>query len=262
MAVPKFLSWIALTGFVAALAATQATAPDVFGPAARATRPQQVSESSLNGLRWSFVRIRYQAWPELRRHYQTTYWSEPWAIDAPVAEQNLSRRVSAVTALDVGDPIVLTLDERRLWDYPWIYFVEPGTMNLTDDEVAILREFLLRGGTATFDDFHGPIEWTNFERQMKRVFPDREIVELDPDIRCSARSTASTRILRSRAWDRFCRGARGRNRASCRIGGRSSMIKVARWCWSTGTRTWVTAGSGRTPSPTRDTCDSPATHIA
>ena len=25
----------------------------------------------------------------------------------------------------------------------------------------ILREFLLRGGTLTFDDFHGPIEWAN-----------------------------------------------------------------------------------------------------
>ena len=30
---------------------------------------------------------------------------------------------------------------------------------MTDADVAILREFLLRGGTLTFDDFHGPIEW-------------------------------------------------------------------------------------------------------
>ena len=37
----------------------------------------------------------------------------------------------------------------------------------------ILREFLLRGGTATFDDFHGPYEWDNFASEMKRVFPDR-----------------------------------------------------------------------------------------
>ena len=41
-----------------------------------------------------------------------------------------------------------------------------------------LREFLLRGGTLTFDDFHGPIEWDNLEKEMKRVFPDRKIVDL------------------------------------------------------------------------------------
>ena len=42
----------------------------------------------------------------------------------------------------------------------------------------ILREYLLRGGTLTFDDFHGPIEWANLERELKRVFPDRKIVDL------------------------------------------------------------------------------------
>ena len=45
----------------------------------------------------------------------------------------------------------------------------------------ILREFLLRGGTLTFDDFHGPIEWDNLERELKRVFPDRKIVDLPPE---------------------------------------------------------------------------------
>ena len=51
---------------------------------------------------------------------------------------------------------------------------------LKDTEVPILREFLLRGGTLTFDDFHGPYEWELTERQLKRVFPDREIVEIAP----------------------------------------------------------------------------------
>ena len=58
--------------------------------------------------------------------------------------------------------------------------VQQETMRLRDDEVSILREFLLRGGTATFDDFHGPYEWDNFAKEMKRVFPDREPVELEP----------------------------------------------------------------------------------
>jgi hypothetical protein len=52
---------------------------------------------------------------------------------------------------------------------------------LKEAEVPILREFLLRGGALTFDDFHGPIEWANVERELKRVFPDRKIIDLPPD---------------------------------------------------------------------------------
>ncbi len=73
---------------------------------------------------------------------------------------------------------MLPLDSPSLFEHPWIYFVEPGTLKMTDTEVQNLREFLLRGGTATFDDFHGPIEWDHLEQQLKRVFPDRDIVEV------------------------------------------------------------------------------------
>jgi uncharacterized protein DUF4159 len=131
------------------------------------------------GLQWTFVRIRYTAFTVDNR-YRLDYWGEPWAIDAPAAEQNLSRRIRTATSIEVNDPIVLTLDDPKLWDQGWIYFVEPGNLRLRDDEVPILREFLLRGGTATFDDFHGPYEWDNFAAEMRRVFPDREIVEIEP----------------------------------------------------------------------------------
>jgi hypothetical protein len=132
----------------------------------------------LAGLQWTFVRIKYSA--QLTRNYRFDYWGEPWAIDAPAAEQNLSRRLKTVTSIEVGDPIVLTLEDPALWQYPWIYFVEPGNLRLKDEEVPVLREFLLRGGTATFDDFHGPYEWDNLVRELQRVFPDRRIVDLPP----------------------------------------------------------------------------------
>jgi hypothetical protein len=131
------------------------------------------------GLQWTFVRIRYTAFTVDSR-YQLDYWGEPWAIDAPAAEQNLSRRLRTATAIEVNDPIVLTLDDPQLWEHAWIYLVEPGNLRLKDTEVSNLREFLLRGGTATFDDYHGPLEWDNFAKEMKRVFPDREIVDLEP----------------------------------------------------------------------------------
>ena len=135
----------------------------------------------LDGLEWTFARIRYTSRDEQLRAFRALYWSDPWTVDGPAAEQNLSRRVGRVTAIEVRDSITITLEDARLFEYPWIYFVEPGNLRLTPPEVEILREYLLRGGTATFDDFHGPIEWAVVEGEMKRVFPDRDIVKLEPD---------------------------------------------------------------------------------
>ncbi|MBY0495288.1 MAG: DUF4159 domain-containing protein [Cyanobacteria bacterium] len=151
------------------------------GALAEAAQVPVVDGSKFAGLKWTFVRIKYGTYDnEGSQASRLQYWDEPWAIDAPAAEQNLSRRIKSVTAIDVGDPIVLTLEDPKLWENPWIYIVEPSNLVLKDTEVPILREFLLRGGTLTFDDFHGPYEWELFDKQMKRVFPDREIVEIAP----------------------------------------------------------------------------------
>ena len=144
-------------------------------------RPAQIVGPSLDGLDWTFVRMRYSSEAERLEQFRRRYWSEPWAIDAPAAEQNLSRRMGRVTSVRVKEPVVMELSDERLWEHPWIYFVEPANIELSDEEAGVLREFLLRGGTATFDDFHGPEEWDLFERQLKRVFPERDIVQLRPD---------------------------------------------------------------------------------
>jgi hypothetical protein len=146
--------------------------------ASLAAQGARLAGDRLAGLEWTFVRIRYSA--TNADTFRARYWSDPWAVDGPAAEQNLSRRLRSVTALQVNEPIVLTLDDPDLWTHPWIYFVEPGNLALSEAEAATLREFLLRGGTATFDDFHGPYEWAHFEREVKKVFPDRRIVELAP----------------------------------------------------------------------------------
>lgn len=137
-----------------------------------------VPDHRFAGLTWTFARIRYTSNAPMIRSRFSTFEDEPWFIDAPAAEQNLSRRLRTVTSIQVNEPVHLTLQDPNLWSYPWIYIVEPGNLHLTDEEVPILREFLLRGGTLTFDDFHGPLEWMTMEQEMKRVFPDRRIVDL------------------------------------------------------------------------------------
>ena len=138
------------------------------------------ADARFAGLQWTFARVRYDG-AKLPGLSGCDTYDECWTIDYPAAEQNLSRRVKTVTAIQVNDPVVVGLNDENLWTYPWIYLVEPGTWIPTDAEVKTLREFLLRGGTMTFDDFHGPIEWANLEKQLKRIFPDRPVVDLPPE---------------------------------------------------------------------------------
>ena len=167
---------------VAAAAGVLALASAVFVlPARVAAQRPSAGDSRYASLQWRFVRIRYHYDAAALRSTGDDVYGEPWGIDSPAAEQNLSRRVKTATAIQVEDPILLTLDDPKLFEHPWIYFVEPGALRLTDADAAHLREFLLRGGTAMFDDFHGPYEWDNLERQMKRVFPDRQIIEVPKD---------------------------------------------------------------------------------
>ena len=165
---------------IARLACVAVLAILISGPSLRhaLARSADVTNTSLSGLQWRFARVHYNAWPDLAARFVALYGVEPWAIDMPSAEDNLGRRLRTATALDVAAPIVVTLDDASVWDMPWLYFSEPGNLHLTDGDVATLREFLLRGGTATFDDFHGPIEWDNLARELQRVFPDRPIVDL------------------------------------------------------------------------------------
>jgi hypothetical protein len=132
------------------------------------------------GLQWRFVRIKYHFALE-GTHIPQDFYGEPWGIDSPAAEQNLTRRIKSATAIQVEDPMLLTLDDPRLYEYPWIYFVEPSSMRMTETDVLALREYFLRGGSAMMDDFHGTFEWDAFTREMKKLFPDREIVEIPKD---------------------------------------------------------------------------------
>jgi hypothetical protein len=164
-------------GASAVLAALLLVEPSHLAPAG--AQIPALRDTRFAGLQWTFVRIRYSAFT-IDSRYRQDYWGDPWAIDGPAAEQNLSRRLRTATAIEVQDPIVLTLEDPKLWEQAWIYMVEPGNLRLKDTEVGILREFLLRGGTLTFDDFHGPYEWDNMVKEMKRVFPDRAPVDLEP----------------------------------------------------------------------------------
>jgi hypothetical protein len=148
-----------------------------------------------------------EAWQRFRRPYSSRSW-EPvqtdedaefyftrlvyggyggwgrrggWATDYPDAEYHFMQGVRRLTSIDAaeGGRLVRPLDE-TIFDHPWIYAVEVGHWELDEQEAAQVREYLLRGGFLMVDDFHGTYEWAVFIDSMKRVFPDRPIVDLDP----------------------------------------------------------------------------------
>ena len=69
----------------------------------------------------------------------------------------------------------MELLDPHIWDFPYIYIVEPGQMTLSPEEAARMREFLLRGGFLHADDFWGLYQLENFRRQMAKVFPERTL---------------------------------------------------------------------------------------
>ena len=125
---------------------------------------------------FTFVRIRYSR--SAYRPWAAGYW----ITDFPDSDLNLSYRLQQVTSIKV-DPNgrVLRITDKDLFNYPWVYMVEPGRLLFEDEEVPILRRYLLNGGFLMADDFWGELQWQNFYQQMKRVFPDREPVELPMD---------------------------------------------------------------------------------
>ncbi len=105
-----------------------------------------------------------------------------WATDYPEAEYHFMKGVRRLTSIDAspGGKIFRPLDD-ELFDYPWLYAVEVGRWYLDEQEAAHLREYLLRGGFLMVDDFHGTYQWAGFVESMRRVFPDRPIIEIESE---------------------------------------------------------------------------------
>ena len=103
-----------------------------------------------------------------------------WTTDYPRADRHLAQAVRRLTRLhvrSVEQPIDLD-DGTDVYNYPWLYAVEVGQWELTDDQVKKMQEFLERGGFFMVDDFHGTREWAIFTNSMQKVFPGRPIVDI------------------------------------------------------------------------------------
>ncbi|WP_347159279.1 DUF4159 domain-containing protein [Pontibacter chitinilyticus] len=73
--------------------------------------------------------------------------------------------------VEVGSP--------ELFSYPFVHMTGHGNVVFTDDEAQNLRNYLLSGGFLHIDDNYGLDKF--IRREMKKVFPEHEFVELPFD---------------------------------------------------------------------------------
>jgi len=149
-------------------------------PADRAGVPSWDVDKRFKHDVFTFVRVQYDSVG--RRGGRGWGRGGGWRTDFPDSDLNFPFRLQQLTSMKVDpQPIILRLTDPRLFDYPFLYMIEPGALYFSDDEVKCLRRYLLNGGFLMVDDFWGDYQYQNFYEQIKRVFPEFEPVELEID---------------------------------------------------------------------------------
>jgi hypothetical protein len=113
----------------------------------------------------------------MRLHQQR----QSWSVDFPEADCKFMWGVERMTNARIHkEPHAVHIMDPDLFSYPFIYAVEVGRMELSDEEAKRLREYLDRGGFWWCDDFWGLEQWDRFAENMARVFPERANELADP----------------------------------------------------------------------------------
>ena len=115
---------------------------------------------------FTFVRLKYRG---------TGWYGNGCKVDWPALDGNFISHLRQATNISVAPrEKIIPVGSPELFDYPFTYILEVGTLQLTGAEAKNIREYLLRGGFIMVDDFHSAREWQSFHRQLKKIFPDRE----------------------------------------------------------------------------------------
>jgi len=120
--------------------------------------------------------ISAQSFSIARIHYSGggDWYSDPSSLPNLLSYLNLNTPMSAY---DEEFRIKLTDDDAN--QYPYLYMTGHGNIRFTDDEIIALRSILMNGGFLHADDNYGMDD--SFRREMKRVFPNKDLVTLPHD---------------------------------------------------------------------------------
>jgi len=134
------------------------------------------SDSEKDENEFTYARIRYHMTEDAIFVREV-----PWHHDYPFGDEAFPTFLKEVTRIHTQSNAyqIVDIDSPDLFKYPFAYLCEPGYLELSKKDAANLREYLDRGGFLMVDDFRGPGHLDNLVRQMKKVYPNRDIVRLD-----------------------------------------------------------------------------------
>ncbi len=105
-----------------------------------------------------------------------------WTDDYPRGDRTMIkmlRRLSRMSVRAVEQPV--DLDDGDAEFFPFLLVGLAYSWQLTDRQAAALRAYLLHGGFMFCDSFFGETNWAMFEQSLRRVFPDRPIIDMTDD---------------------------------------------------------------------------------
>lgn len=102
-----------------------------------------------------------------------------WYNDPSVIPDLLKYFYEQTKIKTVEKQYIVTLHDNELFDFPFLYITGHGNVLFSENEVENLRKYLENGGFLYADDDYGMD--VSFRREMKKVFPDADFVELPPN---------------------------------------------------------------------------------
>jgi len=166
-----------------AVASLQSGAQQYYGGRGRA-RIREGLPTAANGVvnhGFTFCRLAYQS---VRREPN----GQGWSTDYPGSDHNFLFRLAELTTTkparwadgQLGYAVVrATQDE--LYQCPFLFMSDVGTVGFSELEVVRLRDYLLKGGLIYADDFWGDWAWEQWSSEIGRVLPDFPIVDVGPE---------------------------------------------------------------------------------
>lgn len=99
------------------------------------------------------------------------WYSNPTSLPNLIAfsNQNIGTKIAP-------QPVTVETSSPALFEYPFVHMTGHGNVYFSDEDAKNLREYLLSGGFLHADDNYGMQPY--FKEAIKKVFPDKELVEL------------------------------------------------------------------------------------
>ncbi len=145
----------------------------------RRTPPKFPEPGKLLDGRFVFARMMYD---RVRRERG----GQGWWTDYPGADINFMSRFEEYTEAEIArdergapDHVVVKLTDDELFDYPFIFASDVGTLGFSAEEAANLRQYLLHGGFLWVDDFWGDWAWEHWAYEIGKALPSNEYPIVD-----------------------------------------------------------------------------------